>query len=46
MADDWEKNLKTAKEIGIFTVLVGKKKSKITDICVEKFEDIPLEIFR
>ena len=45
MADDWEKNLKTAKELGIVTILVGKKESEIPDLCVERFEDIPLDIF-
>ncbi len=41
MADDYEKNLKTAKELGIFTILIGKNSSEIADLCFEKFEDIP-----
>jgi putative hydrolase of the HAD superfamily len=45
MADDWEKNLKTAKELGVYTILIGSKESDSADLVFEKFEDIPAEIF-
>lgn len=41
MADDMEVNLKTAKNIGCTTILVGKSSSKDIDLCVDRFEDIP-----
>ncbi len=43
MADDWAKNLKTAKHLGIFTILIGKENTQDFDLCIEKFEDIPIE---
>ena len=43
MADDWEVNLKTAKEFNMFTILIGKTESDAADIAVERFESIPLD---
>ncbi len=40
MIDDWEVNLKTAKELGFFTVLVSKEHTKNVDLCVQRFEDL------
>ncbi len=40
MIDDYGVNLKTAKDMGIFTILVGKDCPDYADLCVEKFEDI------
>ncbi len=44
MVDDMEVNLRTAKNIGCTTVLVGKSISKDIDLCVDRFEDIPDDI--
>ncbi|AEA33344.1 pyrimidine 5'-nucleotidase [Hippea maritima] len=43
MADDFERNIETAKSLGIFSIHVGKQASK-GHINVESFEKIPLEI--
>ncbi len=43
MIDDMEQNLITAKLFGLKTILVNKNKSQNVDLCVEKFEDIPID---
>lgn len=43
MADDMENNLKTAKELGIFTVYVGDR-SSVGDIKVRKLEELPEDL--
>lgn len=43
MVDDMEQNLLTAKLFGVKTILVNKNKSQHVDLCVEKFEDIPVD---
>ncbi|MGE4546166.1 MAG: pyrimidine 5'-nucleotidase [Desulfurella sp.] len=43
MIDDMEQNLITAKLFNFKTILVNKNKSDQVDLCVESFEEIPLE---
>lgn len=43
MIDDMEQNLITAKTFRFKTILVNKNKSVNVDLCVENFEDIPIE---
>ncbi|WP_291490604.1 pyrimidine 5'-nucleotidase [Desulfurella sp.] len=43
MIDDMEQNLITAKKFKFKTVLVNTKKSEYVDLCVECFEEIPVE---
>jgi len=40
MADDVDKNLKTAKDLGMFTIQIGKRDG-IGHLNVERFEEIP-----
>jgi putative hydrolase of the HAD superfamily len=44
MIDDMEQNLITAKSFNFKTILVNKSKSEQVDLCVESFEEIPLEV--
>jgi putative hydrolase of the HAD superfamily len=44
MIDDMEQNLITAKSFNFKTILVNKSKSDQVDLCVESFEEIPLEV--
>ncbi len=43
MIDDWEVNLKTAKTLGFFTILVGEGCVDGVDLCIKRFEDIKEE---
>ncbi len=43
MIDDWEVNLKTAKTLGLFTILVGEGCVDGVDLCIKRFEDIKEE---
>ncbi len=43
MIDDWEVNLKTAKALGFFTILVGESCVDGVDLCIKRFEDIKEE---
>ncbi len=45
MIDDWEVNLKTAKSMGMFTILVGENCSDNVDLCIKRFEDIEEDVF-
>lgn len=44
MIDDMEQNLITAKALHFKTVLVNENKSDLVDICVNSFEEIPVEV--
>lgn len=44
MIDDMEQNLITAKLFKFKTVLVNKSKSTQVDLCIESFEEIPVEL--
>ncbi|OSS42984.1 Pyridoxal-5'-phosphate phosphatase Alphaproteobacterial type [Desulfurella amilsii] len=44
MIDDMEQNLITAKLFKFKTILINKNKSTQVDLCVESFEEIPVEL--
>jgi len=44
MIDDSYINLKTAQELGAFTILIGDKKYENINLSIEKFEDLDPEI--